>query len=48
MELGNNPINRYFGAIMGDDGLGMPMQKGLDTLGQRAEAAALATATQPP
>jgi len=44
MELGNNPIQRYFGAIMGGDGLGTPMLKGLQTLGKRAEAAAVATA----
>ena len=47
MEYGNNPINRYFGAFMAEDGLGHQMQQGLENLGKRAEAAAVATAPAP-
>jgi len=47
MDYGNNPVQRYFGALMGEDGLGKPMQQGLESLGKRAEAAAVAAAPAP-
>jgi polyketide cyclase/dehydrase/lipid transport protein len=47
MDYGNNPVNRYFGALLAEDGLGKEMQKGLETLGKRAESATVATATPP-
>ena len=45
-ELGNNPLQRYFGLTM-DGFLGSEMQKGLDTIRAKSEAAALASAPAP-
>ena len=46
MDYGNNPIDRYFGLAM-DGLLGKDMQKGLDTIREKSEAAALAAASAP-